>query len=78
MSLCASDCTGSNWFSAFNDEGIKLLNGVTADQLNVVPARPPLTLDAALTCLPCKPNPAPETNRHSLPARVAIAIAARV
>ena len=33
LSLSASDHTGSNWFSAFNDEGIKLL-GQTADQLN--------------------------------------------
>lgn len=34
LSLSASDHTGSSWLSAFNDEGITLLNGTTADQLN--------------------------------------------
>ena len=36
LSLSASDHTGSTWLSAFNDEGLKLLGGTTADQLNVI------------------------------------------
>lgn len=42
LSLSASDHTGSSWLSAFNDEGITLLNGTTADQLNVCPFPPAL------------------------------------
>jgi hypothetical protein len=41
MSLSVSDHTGSSWLSCFNDEGLKLLNGITADKMNVL--RPPAT-----------------------------------
>jgi len=34
LSLSASDHTGSAWFSAFNDEGMKLLGSKTADEMN--------------------------------------------
>lgn len=69
MSLSVSDHTGSTWLSCFNDEGLKLLNGITADQMNVL--RPPATSQRCMRhkfACPANPNWAPKQNHAaSLP-----------